>query len=163
MRIMDNTIKAKPYPLFDTLEQLQEQYKQCQANDSKQIIAVWLNQCFAGADFELPHYAHRDYLHVLNFLYSYRGSVDTFNAYRRELERMIQWGWLIQDQSILKLKRAEIETFIEFCRNPHQRWIGIKTVSRFIDKNGQRHVNPLWRPFVVKVSKKLFQDGERAE
>ncbi|OGT54121.1 MAG: integrase [Gammaproteobacteria bacterium RIFCSPHIGHO2_12_FULL_42_10] len=111
----------------------------------------------------MPHYAHRDYLHVLNFLYSYRGSVDTFNAYRRELERMIQWGWLIQDQSILKLKRAEIETFIEFCRNPHQRWIGIKTVSRFIDKNGQRHVNPLWRPFVVKVSKKLFQDGERAE
>ena len=33
----------------------------------------------------------QDYLHAKRFLLSYRGSLDTFNSYRREIERFLQW------------------------------------------------------------------------
>ncbi len=156
-------MKARPRPLFDTLEHLQEQYKQCQYNDAKEIIIKWIKQCFFDIEFKLPAYTFKDYQQCLHFLYSYRGSADTFNSYRRELERLIQWSWLTHEKSILQLKRIDIETFVEFCQNPHKRWIGTKTVARFIDKNGLRQPNPLWCPFIVKVSKKLFNNGDRPE
>ena len=37
---------------------------------------------------------------TLQFLVSYGGSTATFNAYRRELERLLQWSWHIQQTSI---------------------------------------------------------------
>jgi site-specific recombinase XerD len=156
-------MKNRPRPLFDTLPHIQDQYKQCQSNDSKPIITSWLKKCFSESELTLASYAYKDYLHVLNFLYSYRGSLDTFNSYRRELERLIQWCWLVQEKSILYLKRNDIEAFIEFCQKPYKHWVGIKTVARFIDKNGSRQLNSSWRPFIVKISKKSFQNGERPE
>jgi hypothetical protein len=156
-------MNSRPRPLFDTLEQVQVQYKQCQSGNSKKVILSWLNQCFHNAGFTLPVYAYKDYQHVLNFLYSYRGSIDTFNSYRRELERLIQWCWLIQNKSLLLLRRTDIETFIEFCKNPYRRWIGVKTVSRFFEENVKRKSNTSWRPLIVKISKKSYQDGEKTE
>jgi site-specific recombinase XerD len=156
-------MKSRPRPLFDTLQHVQEQYKQCQSNDPKQIITPWLKQCFFDSEFKIPAYAFKDYQHILNFLYSYRGSLDTFNSYRRELERLLQWCWLVHGKSVLQLKRIDIEEFIEFCQSPYKCWIGVKTVARFIDKNGLRQANASWCPFIVKISKKSFQDGDRAE
>ena len=44
----------------------------------------------------MKHIKHKkDYIHAYNFLLSYRGSIDTFTAYRREIERLLQWTWLI--------------------------------------------------------------------
>ncbi len=156
-------MKNNPHPLFDTLEYVQEQTKQCQLDNPEHIISLWLKQCFSGSEFKIADYAYKDYHHTLNFLYSYRGSQDTFNSYRRELERLIQWCWLIKDKSVLKLKRTDIEEFIEFCQKPDKKWVGIKTVARFIEDGGLRKPNPLWRPFIVKISKKSFQDGNRPE
>lgn len=167
-------IKKKiPFPLFDTLELIQEQYKKCQiegiqssmSRDSiaGSTITTWLTRCFSQQHLALPSHTIKDYQHILYFLYSYRGSPDTFNSYRRELERLIQWSWFIQKKSILELKRTDIEAFIEFCQKPIQQWIGVKTVARFMDEGGLRIPNPAWRPFVVKVSKKSFQDGQRPD
>jgi site-specific recombinase XerD len=162
--IYDNMKKtSSPRPLFDTHEYVQEQYKECLSNNSHFIISTWLQQCFSNSRTTLPDYASKDYQHVLHFLYSYRGSLDTFNSYRRELERLIQWSWVIQKKSISTLKRTDIETFIEFCQKPDPQWVGVKTVSRFIIENGRRQPNPEWRPFIVRVSKKQFQDGLRAD
>jgi hypothetical protein len=85
------------------------------------------------------------------FIYSYRGSLDTFNSYRREIERFIQWSWFVHKKPVLQLKRLDIEAFIEFCQTPPKRWIGVKTVSRFHEKAGQRIPNPQWRPFIAKM------------
>ncbi len=89
------------------------------------------------------------------FLKAYDGSKATFNAYRREVERLLQWAHLIQKKSILILKREDIESYIAFCQNPPQQWIGIKKVPRFLNKEGFRIANKNWRPFVVTVSKAL--------
>lgn len=94
-----------------------------------------------------------EYNYALSFLKSYKGSAGTFNAYRREVERLLQWAWNVQNKPIKKLKREDMEEFINFCKKPPKTWVGVNKVPRFLDKDGARIPNKTWRPFVVTVSK----------
>lgn len=154
---------SSPRPFFDTFEYTCALYKQCQIENQEQVISQWLTVCITGTNIVLPDYARAKYGHALRFLYEYRGSEATFKAYRVEIDRFLQRSWLIQYKSVLTLKRLDIEDFIEFCQKPPKRWINLKTVSRFITKEGCRIPNPEWRPFTATISKKAFQDGERPE
>jgi len=129
---------SPPAPLFDTIEQLTLLRQQ-----SKQE----------------GMYSQADYHFAIEFLYSYRGSEATFNAYRRELERLLHWSWLVAQKSLKDLKRTDIEHFIEFCQKPPLTWIGTKQVARFIEKNGTRSINSDWRPFVATISKTAHSLG----
>ncbi|MCH8552382.1 MAG: site-specific integrase [Natronospirillum sp.] len=100
-----------------------------------------------------------DFWHALRFLASYEGSTATFNAYRRELERLLQWSWLVQEKSIRDLKREDIEQFIRFCQEPPRAWIGTKNCARFTGPDDERRTHPDWRPFVVSVSKVQARAG----
>ena len=149
-----------PSAVLDTLEEVSTQYKALYKDEnSKNIITDWLNTCFVHTNFKVPEFAVKDYQMVLNFLYSYRGSSDTFVAYRRDIERLLQWSWLVRNQSILNHKREDIEAFIEFCLKPPKRWIGFKTVARFKKINGEKRPNPEWKPFEAHVSKEDHKDG----
>lgn len=130
-----------PKPIFDTLEH---------TNLSQKISEI-------GAEFKA------DYQQALHFLYSYRGSEPTFNAYRREVERLLQWSWHVKKSSISTLKREDIESFVEFCQSPPSSWIGNKTVKRFIVDQGLRIANPEWHPFVVTQSKVAHKQGVEKE
>jgi len=112
---------------------------------------------------KIPSFASNDYPAVIEFLRQYDGNKATFESYRREIERLLQWSWLISNKSILELKRQDIENYISFCLNPPKSWIGIKRVSRFIERSGVRIANPKWRPFVATVSKRDFKTGSRPE
>lgn len=101
----------------------------------------------------------QDYQIAKAFLLSYRGSEATFNAYRREVERLLQWAWGIKQLSILKLNRTHFEEYIEFCQAPPKTWIGVKNVARFVNDVP----NPEWRPFVVSVSKAEFRNGVKPQ
>lgn len=150
-----------PKPIFDTIEETIALHKDIHdAESPNKVIRDWLKHCFAGSKVELSSFAIKDFQLILNFLYSYRGSRDTFVAYRRDLERLLQWAWFVRNQSVLKLKRDDIEVFIEFCIKPHKRWIGIKKVSRFKKSSGQKAPNPEWRPFEARISKKNYKDGK---
>lgn len=109
---------------------------------------------------ELNASQHHEYELVSEFLYSYRGSQATFTAYRREIERFLQWCWLIADKSFQQIRHTDIEGFIEFCKNPPLPWIGVKNVARFKEKEGKRIPNPAWRPFVATVSKSDRTQGK---
>ena len=147
-----------PRPVFDTLEATLEQYKAIyDAEYPQQLIAQWLQHCLACTAAELPVYAVKDYQICLNFLYHYRGSADTFNAYRRDIERLLQWSWWVRQQSVLQHRREDIEAFIAFCIKSYKRWIGLKQVARFIHKEGHSTPHPSWRPFVVSLSKQAFK------
>ena len=104
----------------------------------------------------------QDYELSLTFLYSYRGSRDTFASYRREVERLLQWCWFINTCSLTQLKRADIEAYIDFCQQPPENWVGTKTVPRFIDQAGLRVANSNWRPFVVKPSRYTTADDAQS-
>ncbi|HAF87987.1 MAG TPA: integrase [Legionellales bacterium] len=77
----------------------------------------------------------------------------TFNSYRREVERLLQWTWLIKHATVTELKRDDIEQFVRFCQAPPQTWLGLKKVPRFVEQHGTRTPNTNWRPFVVSISK----------
>lgn len=125
-------------PLFDTIENLH-----LHTQNLHRIVERFRN----------------DFLHTLEFLKSYRGSLGTFNSYRREVERLLQWCILIRHKTISELKREDIEQFIQFCQSPPTSWISIKKVPRFIDQNGLRTPNPLWRPFVATLDKFIRKQG----
>lgn len=103
----------------------------------------------------------QDYKQAINFLKSYRGSRGTFNSYRREIEKLFQWSWIISKKTMRELKRKDIEEFIHFCHKPPKNWIGLKKAARFIKKDGSRVPNPAWRPFVATISKSAHCKGEK--
>ena len=90
-----------PTPIFDTLENLCIQYKQCLSGSPEAILVPWLESCLGTKT--LPAHAQREYYYAMLFLYSYRGSLDTYNSYRRELERFIQWSWFVHKKPLLDL------------------------------------------------------------
>jgi site-specific recombinase XerD len=107
-------------------------------------------------------YRENDFHQAKSFLLSYNGNVATFNAYRREVERLLHWSWLLAKKSVRDLKRTDIEAYIEFCQNPLVHWIGIKKAPRFIEAKALRIPNPEWRPFVVTLSKSEHRRGIKA-
>lgn len=101
-----------------------------------------------------------DFKHTLNFIKCYTGSLGTFNSYRREAERLLQWSWFVQKKTLPELKREDIELFVRFCQNPPASWISLTKCPRFIVKEGIRQPNSNWRPFVVSVSKFARKNGD---
>lgn len=108
-----------------------------------------------------PDFAINDLQISLDFLNQYAGNKSTFEAYRREVERLLQWTRLIAKKSLLDLKRQDIQEYIEFCLDPPKSWIGTMRVARYVTRGGIRMPNPKWRPFVATVSKRDFKHGER--
>ena len=104
-------------------------------------------------------FAKNDFENIKLFLLQYNGSQATFESYRRELERLLQWSWNIEQKSVLDLNRADIEEYLEFCLSPPKSWIGTKHVARFVNKNGIREPNKDWRLFISRLSKSATKDG----
>jgi len=47
-----------------------------------------------------PDFANDDFNAARIFLNEYNDNQATFNSYRREVERLLQWAWLIKKKSI---------------------------------------------------------------
>ncbi|MCG8415863.1 MAG: site-specific integrase [Pseudomonadales bacterium] len=124
-----------PVAFFDTLEAMPNPFK-----NPVQTLDHLL------ADH--PADAIGDYQHASEFIYSYRGSPDTFSTYRREIEHFLHWCWLVAKKSLNQIVREDIEDYVEFTRAPPKTWIGAKNVARYLDKEGLRIPNEQWRPYV---------------
>ena len=125
-------INPVPSPLFDGLEAM-----------------------LADDDYQpkLPKAFQEDYHYARNFLLSYQGSKDTFNSYRRDIERYLQWCHLKENKTLKQIRRAEFERFLSFCQKPPKTWIATTVQPKFIESDGEKVPNPKWRPFVAKISK----------
>lgn len=130
------TKPSQPTALFDTLEEMPNPFR----TPVRSVAHLVSNP---------PASALQDYQFACEFLYSYRGSPDTFSTYRRELEHFLQWCWLIARNQLAEIKREDIEAYVEFAQEPPPHWIGKKTVARFLDQGGERIPNPEWRPYVA--------------
>ena len=105
------------------------------------------------------HYQQADILVAQQFLKNYRGSVGTFNSYRREIERLLHWATLVAHKNLASLKRDDMEAFLYFCQAPPKNWIGINKPPKFIVKDGARTPNSNWKPFIVTISKADHKKG----
>lgn len=128
--------RQTPRPLFDSIEHI----------DAMESLGL-----FNARDFEMTK----------QFLIAYKGSRATFNAYRREVERLMQWSWFVIKKSLCTLRRADLEKYLRFCQKPPTKWIGLEKPPRFFDKNGIRTPNVAWRPFVVTISKAAHRQGKK--
>ncbi len=128
-------ITKSPVAFFDTLEEMPNPFKQ-PVNSLAHLLG------------EHPDDAIADYQHASEFIYSYRGSPDTFSTYRREIEHFLHWCWLIAGKSLNQIVREDIEEYVEFSRQPPKPWVGNKNVARYILKGGERIPNSAWRPYV---------------
>lgn len=133
-----------PSPLIDTLDHLIENNGTLNVPISKK---------------------HQSDLNIsIQFLLEYKGSVDTFNSYRREVERLLQWCIYVRKAPFGQLKREDILSFLEFCEHPPSHWIGLKNaVPRFLDGEGIRKVNLEWRPFVSKIAKNIDKEPKTSQ
>lgn len=138
-------IPGPPVPFFDTLQEMANPYRQ-------RVTSVAHLQLD-----EEPEDAVADYQYASEFLYSYRGSPDTFSTYRRELEHFLHWAWLVAGKSLRGIAREDIEDYVEFARRPPDNWIAPHQLPRFIEHQGQRVPNPDWRPYVL--SEEARRDG----
>jgi site-specific recombinase XerD len=126
-----------PIPIFDTLEALDQ-------NDGP--VPSYVVEPDVGISRE--------------FLLAYRGSPDTFHSYRREIDRFLQWVFLIARTRLKDIGREEVEQYIGFCKKPPVNWIATKMAPRFIEVNGTTLPNAAWRPFVAKISKEAWNNGK---
>lgn len=138
-----------PVPFFDTLSEMPNPYRH-RVTSVKHLL-----------EDEPPH-AIDDYQYASEFLYSYRGSPDTFSTYRREIEHFMHWSWLIAQKSLKEIRREDIEAYVEFSNKPPKYWIGEKNVARFLEKQGARVLNPDWRPYVLKKPDQAYSLSQSA-
>ena len=124
-----------PVPFFDTMDAMANPFRQ-----RVKSVAHLMQK-------EPPH-ALDDYQLASEFIYSYRGSKDTFSTYRREIEHFLHWLWLVRKKSLQTTRRENIEEYIEFIRSPPASWIGAKIAPRYIERGGARLPNPDWRPYL---------------
>ena len=129
-----NKVKS-PKAFFDTLDEMANPFK---------VPVISLEHI--GGD--PPSDALSDYQYASEFIYSYRGSPDTFTTYRREIEHFLHWCWLIAGTSVNQILRQDIESYIEFAKHPPDLWVGSKNVARFVERAGKRVANKEWRPYV---------------
>lgn len=133
-----STAYPAPQPLFDTMENL---------NESRHLVNSYIDSLSIPA-------AQREFELVLEFLKSYANSKDTFTAYRREVERLLHWCWLVCKKPLKEVNRNDVRDYLQFIHAPPKEWMSVKILQRFvIDHEGVRKPNPDWRPFVVKISK----------
>src|SRR5690606_39557942 len=92
-------IPKSPVPFFDTLQEMANPYRQRVTS----VAHLQLDQ--------EPEDAVADYQYASEFLYSYRGSPDTFSTYRRELEHFLHWAWLVAGKSLRGIAREDIEDY----------------------------------------------------
>lgn len=147
---MSNT-HPTPKPLFDTIEMLSSMHP---------CVTAYLT------NLAIPHVT-TEYQHICEFLKSYANSKDTFTSYRREVERLLHWSWLVCKKPLKALTRNDIRDYLSFLQQPPKNWISLNVAKRFInDPDGNRIQNPAWRPLVAKVSKsarKLGKEPDKTE
>ncbi len=103
---------------------------------------------------------NRDFQQACQFLLCYKNNKMTYNAYRREIERFMQWWFHRSRKSLKQLRRDDMDTYIKFCIKPLKSWVGLKKVARFKKIDGIRVPNKEWKPFVATVSKSKTMQGE---
>ena len=124
-----------PPAFFDTLDEMPNPFKR-PVTSLKHLL------------LDAPQDAVDDYQCAAEFIFSYRGSPDTFSTYRREIEHFLHWCLIISEKQLKQIVREDIEAYIEFAKQPPSNWVGDKNVPRFLLRQGERVPNTDWRPYV---------------
>lgn len=82
-------------------------------------------------------------LYACRFVGEYSESRPTQEAYRKELEKLLQWRAALKNIAVTQFTESDIVEYLTFCKAPPKSWQTQKSERRFIDG----HPNRKWRPF----------------
>lgn len=125
-------------PLYDTPERLAE------SGDGEDMNRLRL---FFGR-LALPIQSlERDYAITRLFLLRYSDVPNTFLRYRSEVQRFLNYIWLIEETTLTQVDPGLVQRYFSFRKHPPQDWIGVGMQPGFIGHNQKRKPNGDWRPF----------------
>lgn len=136
-----------PRPLFaDYLEVIRSDGS---VNDHPDTL-LYLASCSEAAK---PREA---YEHAKEYLYGFRNR-NTYEAYRKYVERLLLWTYIIKRKPIYELSEIDLHEFNEFCKAPPKDWIRTSYERRFTKVRAGSYsrgavltvTNLNWRPFWI--------------
>lgn len=80
-------------------------------------------------------------------------SEHTYVRFRSEIEKFLQWAFLIKDKPIDELRKADFLDYADFCWQPPLSWICLSNHEKFQLQSGLYVQNKNWAPFRLKLPK----------
>lgn len=96
------------------------------------------------------------YEHAKKYLHGFRNR-NTYEAYRKYVERLLLWTYIIKRKPIYELSEVDLHEFNEFCKAPPKDWIRTSYEQRFTKVRAGScsrgavltATNLNWRPFWI--------------
>jgi integrase len=86
--------------------------------------------------------------YTYDWLMENRHSPNNYKAYRSEINTFLHWCFVVQEMSVLDVKRSDLARYIDWCQAPPPELVGSHNVPQFKDDALQGRIpNPAWRPF----------------
>ncbi|KXS55602.1 MAG: phage integrase family protein [Marinobacter sp. T13-3] len=132
------------FPLYDAASHLEEQM------DADGYRAVM--EALAAVPLEQDD-IDRDYRVTFTYLEDFTSVPGTYNRFRSEVQRFLNYLWLVAGRTLDQVDSEVVASYFKFLKNPPASWIAPSIAHGFIDKQGERVINPRWRPFTDQKSK----------
>ncbi|ONF42620.1 integrase [Marinobacter lutaoensis] len=132
------------FPLIDTASTLDEQI----ANDGYPAVRSKIQTLSVDSALAL-----RDLTASLNFVADYSGVPGSYNRFRSEVQRFLNYLWVVAGRTLDQVDAEVVSGYFKFLKNPPAAWVAPNIHSGFLDEQGQRVINPRWRPFTSQRSK----------
>lgn len=139
---MSSKAKFPGFPLFDTAELIHDQADLELYPDLRAALtALPIAQESALDDF---HIAHR-------FLVKYSDVSGTYNRFRSEIQRFLNYTWLVARRSLSQTDTDLVSSYFAFLKTPPVAWVAPGIYSAFENRDDLRRSNPKWRPLVHRA------------
>ncbi|MEE2764661.1 MAG: tyrosine-type recombinase/integrase [Pseudomonadota bacterium] len=140
---MSSKAKFPGFPLFDTAELIHDQADLELYPDLRAALtSLPIAQESALDDF---HIAHR-------FLVKYSDVSGTYNRFRSEIQRFLNYTWLVARRSLSQTDTDLVSSYFAFLKTPPLAWVAPGIYSAFENRDELRRSNPKWRPLVHRTS-----------
>jgi site-specific recombinase XerC len=130
------------FPLFDTAERIHEQ--------SDLELYPDLRVALATLPID-PQSAHEDFETSRRFLEKYSDVSGTYNRFRSEIQRFLNYTWLIARRHLPQADSELVSSYFAFIKTPPASWISSGIYPAFRSQNDQRRSNPDWRPMAHRA------------
>ena len=129
------------FPLFDTADLIHEQAELALYPDLRAALdAVPIN----------PDKARQDFYTARRFLEKYSDVSGTYNRFRSEIQRFLNYTWLIARRHLAQSDSDLITGYFAFLKTPPAPWISRGIYPAFVSQADLRRSNPDWRPMALR-------------
>lgn len=138
---MNSKARFPGFPLFDTAEFIHEQAELALYPDLRAALAALpLDQ----------DSVEQDYLVSQRFLVKYSDVSGTYNRFRSEVQRFLNYLWLIARRQLSQVDTDTVSSYFTFLKTPPAAWVSQGIYPAFVAQDDLRRSNPAWRPMAQR-------------